>query len=611
LAGGSTTTASGGVRIVRQGRGGLQTFLSPDSPHEVMNGDVVLLESHRLNSKSGLREYPKATAAGDTTAAGAIAPVTTDTKQPVLAYLAFVNLGPQPIVVPVPRDQATLITVMKWLRQDPESPPYVRVLSPSPVLRQNSGRPIEQQLLENGTVLVFDPATIKRERLPEFPPVKVVASVTEPVASPVMAPTTAAQPDAAGIPEAIPTLPSRELPLSRPGQRPQPAVKPLRGPAPTTQRNGRHAEESQLGQVQQGFAPAEDLQDVPAQGGPHTGGPLLMMPQSNRPPRSQATAPESNSRQGLPPQRLNHPRADDATPANYEGEPMSWQSRPAVRANVGMGMPEIEDQGVIQAHGEQGGIQDQFAGPAFELPKPVPQLVDAQPVAPARLAPVPATNASAQPAVSTFSMQIVWFSLGAMLLLVAALWCMSRWDGPRPVRAAITAGHSSRFRVNAGQNNTAVAPQVGLHFIKRTDKTLAEAPLPMAPVAPTVPLPLPVRATPAAPTASSGSTPSASHEEQQLVAAVREARHTRVADVPEPRPATVPAPPTPAPVVMAAPVAVMTDGHKRVMERAAAARARILAQVPQLPKPTQPVAVPVSATSGNLLDRILRAQQKR
>lgn len=598
LSGGPTSTASGGVRIVRQGRGGLQTFLSPESKHEIMNGDVVLLEGQRPQGKSGLRDYPKGAAIGDAQPSSSAA---AGPKLPPLAHIAFVNLLPQPIVVPVPSDQATLAAVIKWLHQDGESPPFVRVVAPSPLLRQTSSRPVEQQLLESGSVLVFDPATIKRDRLPPFPPVIGLPAPSD--TAPIQVPPRDGRvlPPAAGTPAKNIPLPPRQPGTDQP-------AKAFRAPPPPPEEpDQRSAELPPFGTGGRILAPAENFHESPVQGGPQSGGPLLMMPQSNRPSRSQATAPDSHPRRPVPPKRLDNHRDEEATPAHYEGQTMSWQSRPPVRANEGL--PEVEDLGVIQAHGEQGRVDHEFAGPALELPHPVPNLVDPEPLATVQPAPAQAAPAPLKIATSTFSMQIVWFSLGSMLLLAVILWGVARWDGPRPVRAAVTAGHASRFRGPAPQPHGAIPPPPAPLALKRTEPTTthvaAEAPLPIKPVAPAVPEP--VRAKPSTPAPSPGQARTISQEEQRLRAHFRDARQTRVAATPAPvEPAPLPTPPAAKPAL-----SLSRDELRLLSGRSSVPAQKILAQIPSLKKTTPSAADHSPAAAGHLLDRILRAHQKR
>ena len=596
MAGGPTPAASSAVRIVRQGRGGMQAFLSPESKHEIMNGDVILLETKRPAGKSGLREYPAAATSGG---APASSNATSGASPSPIAYLAFVNLQPHPIVVPVPSDQATLQAVMKWLHQDEESPPFVRVIAPSPALRPSPGRPADQQLLENGSVLVFDPATIKRERLPAFPPVIGQVPTSDPAMVPAPQATSPAQlPDAAHPAQISPT-PTQSQPM-------KPATtQPLRQALPATSHRGTRSAElqQQYGQSQPGLAPITNYNDAPYQGGPQTGGPLLMMPQSHRPSRPQATNP--NSRQSTPPKRLNSQAEDQTTQAKYVGQPMSWQQRPAVGANVSQ--PEVNDFGVVQAHGEEARLNDEFAGPILELPQPVPNLVDAAPIAGPQPAQASTPATAPKLSSSSFSMRIVWFSMGSLLLLVVGLWCMTRWDRPRPIRATIPTSRASRFRTSAPPAPENAAPQLGLRILKHTGKSLAEAPSPMTPV--TQPVPEPARAKPTAPAPTPGPTRTISREEQRL----RELFHqTRPPQVTVPTAAPVRAKPMPLqpPGATRQPINVTPD-ELRQLTGDTTATVDKLVRAPSPMKSPVPPAPKRSDSPGNLLDRVLRAQQKR
>ena len=587
VAGGVLPAANGTARIVRQGRGGLQAFISPESQYELMSGDVVLVEARHLNGQAGLKEYP---AAGSSTGKNASPQPTANAAPSPWAYLAFVNLAPHPIIVPVPADQATVTTVMKWLRQDPQNPPFVRVLPPTPVLRQNLSKPAEQQLLENGTVLVFDPATVKRERLPGFPPV-----IGEPKpndgpavnASPVVVPRQANPLDTGRVPTLAPQ-PQPRLPAQAvPG-----TIKPTRAPPPPAAQRGGQPNARSLATGTSGLiglgagAPnPPDINEMPTKGGGNSGGPLLMMPQTTRPSRSTATSPETNSRPIVPPKRLQEGGAQHNTaPVHYEGQPMSWQSRPPVHGPADQ--DEAVDAQVIQAHGEHGGLNDEFGGPSLELPQPVPELV--HPDAAATVSAIaPATTKTAAPLPSSsLSGRMIWFSLGSLGLLAVAVFLIARWDGPRPVRAAAVAGHASRFgRTMSASDAEMPSPQIGLKFLKRTNQTLAEATTPMAPV--TAPISEPTR-TVTPPPGPVSPKRTISEEEQRLRDHFRQAR-----DAARSEPVETP----PAPV----------DTHSAVMKRPAP---QVLTQVPHVPMSSPAKAPKASEASSDLLDRVLLSRKK-
>lgn len=424
LAGGTTPGASGGVRIVRQGRGGLQTFLSPESQYELLTGDVIFVESHRQTSFVGLRQFAQSKQTSENgLRAGANAPDSNPKKRPpTQAYLAFVNLAPEPIVVPVPDEQATLTAVMAWLRQDLKSPPFVRVIPPSPQLRPDNSVPADQQLLESGSVLVFDPSTVKLDRLPEFPPIKGAGDT--PAANAVSAP--AVNP-VSPAPRVIADPPPELSPVNSPAARAARSLPTPKAPTPSS------------AVPKAGAIPRRG---VGQQSASPSGGPMLLMPPNRRDSNPQVTRPDSKSRPSVQSTELNGDQPEETTAAGYEGRPVSWQTQSA-SGDENPADPEFEGQGVILAHIEQdlGKPNDQM-GPILELPRPAPKLlpepamIEAQPK---QSEPATMGNSLA----STFKLRVVWFSISGSLLLLALLWWLSRLDGPRPVHARVRAERQS------------------------------------------------------------------------------------------------------------------------------------------------------------------------
>lgn len=478
LAGGPTPDVSGGVRIVRQGRGGLQTFLSQDSKYELLNGDVVLLESRNSPGQAGLKPFTqtKRTLAdenqdGDSSQQAAI-------KQAAAApgYLAFVNLTPQPIIVPVPKDQASLSAVMTWLRQDPKSPPYVRVIAPGPVLRRDNSVPADEQLLESGTVLVFDSATVKHERLPEFPPVKGL--VARPTAE--QAPRAAVPPPS---PSPIPTQGNTQsrtqgrtqghTQTSTLGRTERRTPSPVTAPQPPMTRFERPAERAIRPSVQLPNAhlqapnpPAEPkTETIPGRGlgqretsnGNSTdaaaGGPMLLMPQNQSGENSRAANPDFKSRAEARPGEIRESRPVETTSASFKGQQLSWQSSAAIAdGNI---VNEAFEQGIVQAHREQDlDFPEEQGGPQLELPRPVPNLL------PAEAALIPHTSEHANQEVpspnparsGSVTLRIFSFSLTGVLVLCAILWWMLRRDGLRPSYARARDSRASHTRTNHGRS---------------------------------------------------------------------------------------------------------------------------------------------------------------
>lgn len=598
LAGGATPQSSGSVRIVRQGRGGMQTFLSPESQYEAMNGDIILLETNRFGSRLGSFKPTVGDRQGLSSTAKAENPAQPDLPPP--AYLAFVNLLPRPVIVPVPSDQATLVTVMKWLRQDSQQPPVVRILPPNPLLRQNSVRSADPQLLESGTVLVFDPATVQRDRLPAFPP---VLGTTGESGTP--------QPNAGSVvtPSRSDPLPPGQIQAPAPkagpaGPRVGPPAKSARDTTPPTALNvpARNVTSPNAIQVPSGLQHARqsfgnrgpaNAVPIPAEAGVRNHGPLLMMPQTQGPSHSPATSGDSNVRQTAPPRRLNVETDTNTTAAHHEGLPMGWQSRPQARTNTGI--PEVAEPGVIPANGELGGFEHEFAGPALELPNPIPKLLPPETATLPQLIPAPLKQPKTTVLPSTLSMQVVWFSLGSMLLLVVGLWCLSRWDGPRPVRAALAAAKVAPAPSNIHQDSQ--AGHVRLRFLKQKATPTSEAPLPVAPVVPqTSP---PERAAPSEPVPISAPKRAISHQEQALRDHFRQARNPQhsVEAKPEVQASPVPSKSLPAESLLVA------------LQKAASVP-KVLAQVPKVSKPVQP-ADDSTASRRDVLDRVLWAHRQR
>ncbi len=426
LAGGATSDAGGGVRIVRQGRGGLQTFLSQDSKYELLNGDVIFLESRHRPGQPGLKKFTskmQTVSHGEERLDG-----TRDTaakkRAAAFAYLAFVNLTPEPIVVPVPGDQATLTAVMTWLRQDLKSPPFVRIISPSPQLRRDNSLPPDQQLLENGTVLVFDTATVKQDRLPEFPPVKGLGNPPPAEQAPpaIVKPPSTSQP---AIPNHKPLLPL----LQKPAGRATRGVLPPQAPAPPPEPKRNTVPRQGLGQ--QSTSGNSD-------GGVSNGGPVLLMPQNRGDGNSQATRPDVKSRPASRPRELDDATVQETTAASFEGQQLSWQSDPSAFAENSAG-EGFEEGAVVQAHGENGLANAEIPiGPALELPRPIPNLLP-EPALIASTSSQPDQTSISPPRAGSFALRIVWFSLSGLLILTVMLWWLSRGNRPHLARVRVGA----------------------------------------------------------------------------------------------------------------------------------------------------------------------------
>jgi hypothetical protein len=162
-AGGPTAAVTGNVRVVRQGRAGQGTFLSPHSHYELLPGDLVVLgenlrESERVGFGPKLSVLP---------AQGNLAPAASAPRDTVT--IALLNVLPRPVIAQVPAEQATVNGISAWLRQSPETAQRVNLLfnavrpSESPSADPRTGR------LASGSVLVFAPGSIEMKLLPPLP----------------------------------------------------------------------------------------------------------------------------------------------------------------------------------------------------------------------------------------------------------------------------------------------------------------------------------------------------------------------------------------------------------------------------------------------------------
>ena len=387
LAGGTTDPASGGVRIVRQGRAGLQTFLSPDTVYEVLNGDVVIVEARRAATKSGLQEFsqplrslsPNAPTGDEPDSNAAVSATSSGPSQ---AYLAFTGIANRPVIVPVPSNEATLKAAMLWLKLDPASASWPRILAPTPLFRAANGDIDATQPLPSGTVLAFEPSTINPNALPELPPAVGVVNANPTAIDPnrpnqserVQAPlprrtrtdrpnsrTNQMSPDVAtavppqeGTPSAPGVRPTDGLPinpgptggrLSRPrtiapdaidagpidagpiGDGPDNQLPMENAPQRTRPRAVTPQDQENLDRIPQ----ADELSFQGSGPAPRTrqGGPLLFAPRTESFDRPQANSPDAvpfrrppfHSDSNVTPADLNADGPQSSTPAGFEGEP--------------------------------------------------------------------------------------------------------------------------------------------------------------------------------------------------------------------------------------------------------------------------------------------------
>jgi len=457
LAGGTTEQASGGVRIVRQGRGGLQTYLTPNSTYEILNGDIVFIESRRAATRSGLNEFSQplrtlnvSSHVGDANENhpdSAVGMQSDPTRAaPTQAYLAFVGLAPRPIVVPVPSNEATLEAAMMWLKQDPRSAPWPRVLTPVPLPQSRNDVAATKRLLPNGTVLVFEPSNVDQAALPDFP-------------SPVG--------------EAPATIPQNDPAIQ---QTPRVAER-FRGPLPQQSRSDRLTSRTDSIQPTAGLPPRELIPSLPTEMGPQRprlksseidvapakipinssdevsygraigpvqrrsgAGPLLFAPRANHEDHPQANSletpprgkPNPHSDPRVTPTNSDQPAWGMATTADFHDVPQVIPNGPAFEGRRQR----------LLALDEPRRLND------FELgaKNRAPQIRDDGQIVNALDSPHVAQEGevTAVPEIQvrpwyTSTIGLVWLSSSLILLVLAAIWGMSRFGFRFPKRGTAEA----------------------------------------------------------------------------------------------------------------------------------------------------------------------------
>jgi hypothetical protein len=206
LAGGATAGASGNVRVIRGGRPGWQTCLTPGVTFPLRPNDLVIVDAvqSRTNRRfSNARNAPE-TGNGSGTARPASE----------FVQLGIVQLISRPVVLDLTRDQATVKSVLSFLHQPLRDRATVTVVKPVGGIEVFERDQPQDIALASGSVLIFDPATVNAAVLPQLPPTMALAAVGT---------TLAASP--ASIPEPVPEAPPGEpIPatvLAEPGERPE------------------------------------------------------------------------------------------------------------------------------------------------------------------------------------------------------------------------------------------------------------------------------------------------------------------------------------------------------------------------------------------------------
>jgi len=172
-AGGVTAEANGNARVLRAGRVAQQLFVASSASAVLYPGDLIVIE--RDGTKPSAAKSP------------GIASTPQPTPVPTEVQIAFLNLLDRPIVVRMPRDQASPARIVELLGQPPALVEDLRIVGPS---RQEEHRTSLSTsgagLLASGSVVIFPARRVRSASLPPLPdpiplpkPQAILASKTE------------------------------------------------------------------------------------------------------------------------------------------------------------------------------------------------------------------------------------------------------------------------------------------------------------------------------------------------------------------------------------------------------------------------------------------------
>ena len=155
-AGGFSVEANGYLRIIRNGPNGVEALYATGRYFQLRRGDVVVavrktelaINPRSIHQSSGISNDANAGAESSRTH----------------VQLAFVNLTDRPIVLRMRREYASVGRILELLGHSPNLAQTVRVISHAETPHFTSA----DQQLASESVLVFDPAVIRRDRLPEL-----------------------------------------------------------------------------------------------------------------------------------------------------------------------------------------------------------------------------------------------------------------------------------------------------------------------------------------------------------------------------------------------------------------------------------------------------------
>ena len=155
-AGGFSADANGYLRIIRHGLSGVEAIYAKGRDFQLRRGDVVVAVR-----KTELAIRPRSVRQSSATMNDVAGNVPSSTH----VQLAFVNLTDRPIVLRMRRENATVGRILELLGHSPKLAQTVRVIAPV----ETAHFTLASQQLVSESVLVFDRAVIRQDRLPDLP----------------------------------------------------------------------------------------------------------------------------------------------------------------------------------------------------------------------------------------------------------------------------------------------------------------------------------------------------------------------------------------------------------------------------------------------------------
>ncbi len=157
---GFTPDASMAVRIIRSGRFRQTEIFSEKNDSHLMPGDLLIVESNRTSAVAG------ASRSADSRDAQTIHADYQRGTPRVGIQIALINVVDYPLVLRLRPDQANASQLIQSLGQPMSLLARTRIITPDVPGRKTSDLAKQALILENGSVIVFEPGGVNRDRLP-------------------------------------------------------------------------------------------------------------------------------------------------------------------------------------------------------------------------------------------------------------------------------------------------------------------------------------------------------------------------------------------------------------------------------------------------------------